>query len=113
MQAKEQSAFQGPCETPGTATLRGGGSTLAASIALMAISRSTPGAQESSSRRCPYATFGDIIVESAKVGSGRRSGQIVEVLQGSAILHYGVQWEDGHQSEFFPGPNAMVVPPSS
>jgi len=50
-----------------------------------------------------------IIVESAKVGSARRSGQIVEVLQGSAGDHYRVQWEDGHQTEFFPGPNAMVV----
>ena len=54
-----------------------------------------------------------IIVESAKVGSARRSGQIVEVLQGSTGVHYRVQWEDGHQTEFFPGPNAMVVPPSS
>jgi hypothetical protein len=54
-----------------------------------------------------------IVVESAKVGSGRRSGQIVEVLQGSAGEHYRVQWEDGHQTEFFPGPDAMVVPSSS
>jgi Domain of unknown function (DUF1918) len=54
-----------------------------------------------------------IVVESAKVGSARRSGQIVEVLQGSAGEHYRVQWEDGHQTEFFPGPDAMVVPSSS
>jgi hypothetical protein len=54
-----------------------------------------------------------IVVESAKVGSARRSGQIVEVLQGSAGQHYRVQWEDGHQTEFFPGPDAMVVPPAS
>ncbi|MGA2304040.1 MAG: DUF1918 domain-containing protein [Acidimicrobiales bacterium] len=54
-----------------------------------------------------------IVVESAKVGSARRSGQIVEVLQGSAGQRYRVQWEDGHQTEFFPGPDAMVVPPAS
>ena len=46
-----------------------------------------------------------IIVESAKVGSARRSGQIVDVVQGLPVS-YRVQWEDGHQSEFFPGPNA-------
>ena len=33
-----------------------------------------------------------IIVESVKVGSARRSGQIVDVLQGSAGQHYRVQW---------------------
>jgi hypothetical protein len=43
-----------------------------------------------------------IIVESAKVGSARRSGQIVEVLQGSAGEHYRVQWDDGHQTSSFP-----------
>ena len=61
-----------------------------------------------------HAENGDrIVVESAKVGSARRSGQIVEVLKGSAGEHYRVQWEDGHQTEFFPGPNAMVVPSAS
>jgi hypothetical protein len=54
-----------------------------------------------------------IVVESAKVGSARRSGQIVEVLHGSGGEHYRVEWDDGHQTEFFPGPNAMVVPPST
>jgi len=54
-----------------------------------------------------------IVVESAKVGSAQRAGQIVEVLQGSGGAHYRVQWEDGRQTEFFPGPNAKVVPPSS
>jgi hypothetical protein len=54
-----------------------------------------------------------IVVESTKVGSARRSGQIVEVVQGSAGEHYRVKWEDGHQTEFFPGPDAMVVPPTS
>ena len=60
-----------------------------------------------------HANNGDrIIVESAKVGSPRRSGQIVEVLHGLAGERYLVKWEDGHQTEFFPGPNAMVVPSS-
>ena len=61
-----------------------------------------------------HAANGDrIVVESAKVGSARRSGQIVEVLGGPAGEHYRVQWEDGHQTEFFPGPDATKVVPSA
>ena len=61
-----------------------------------------------------HANTGDrIIVESAKVASARRSGQILEVMGGPAGEHYRVQWEDGHESEFFPGPDAKVVPSSS
>jgi uncharacterized protein DUF1918 len=61
-----------------------------------------------------HADNGDrIIVESAKVGSARRNGQVVEVLYGSAGERYLVQWEDGHQTEIFPGPDAKVVPPTS
>jgi hypothetical protein len=57
-----------------------------------------------------HAENGDrIVVESGKVGSARRSGQIVEVLGGPAGEHYRVQWEDGHLTEFFPGPDARVI----
>jgi hypothetical protein len=60
-----------------------------------------------------HANTGDrIIVESATVDSARRSGQILEVIGGPAGEHYRVQWEDGHESEFFPGPDAKVVPSS-
>jgi hypothetical protein len=58
-----------------------------------------------------HADKGDrIIVESAKVGSARRNGQIVEVLQGRAGERYLVKWEDGHETEIFPGPDAKVIP---
>jgi hypothetical protein len=61
-----------------------------------------------------HADNGDrIIVESAKVGSARRNGQIVEVLQGRAGERYLVRWEDGHQTEIYPGPDAKVVPSGS
>jgi hypothetical protein len=57
-----------------------------------------------------HAENGDrIVVESGKVGSARRSGEIVEVLGGPAGEHYRVQWEDGHLTEFFPGPDARVI----
>ena len=61
-----------------------------------------------------HANRGDrIIVESVTVDSARRSGQILEVMGGPAGEHYRVEWEDGRQTEFFPGPDAKVVPSSS
>ena len=51
------------------------------------------------------AKSGDhIIVESAKVGSARRSGQVVEVVKGSAGEHYRVEWEDGHHDRLLSRP---------
>jgi hypothetical protein len=35
------------------------------------------------------------------------------VMGGPAGEHYRVRWDDGHESEFFPGPDAKVVPPAS
>ncbi|MGO8872645.1 MAG: DUF1918 domain-containing protein [Acidimicrobiales bacterium] len=57
-----------------------------------------------------HANKGDrIVVESATVDSARRSGEILEVMGGPAGEHYRVRWDDGHESEFFPGPDARVV----
>ena len=57
-----------------------------------------------------HANMGDqIVVESVKVDSARRSGQILEVMEGPAGEHYRVRWDDGHESEFFPGPDARIV----
>ena len=61
-----------------------------------------------------HANNGDrIIVESSKVGSARRSGQIVVVLHGLAGERYLVKWGNGHQTEIFPGPDAKVIPSAS
>jgi len=52
------------------------------------------------------ARVGDrVVVEGAKVGQGRRSGQIVEVIGGQS-QRYRVHWDDGHESTFFPGSDA-------
>ena len=53
------------------------------------------------------ARVGDrVVVEGAKVGQGRRSGQIIEVIGGGQNQHYRVHWDDGHESTFFPGSDA-------
>jgi hypothetical protein len=56
------------------------------------------------------AHVGDrIIVESNKVGSGRKSGEVVEVIPGSSAPHYRIRWEDGHESIVYPSSDAFVV----
>lgn len=58
-----------------------------------------------------HAEVGDrIVVESHHLDTGRRRGTVVAVL-GDAddeVEHYRVRWQDGHESVFFPGPDARV-----
>lgn len=55
------------------------------------------------------AQVGDrIVVESRKVGGGRKSGEIVEVIPGSGDPHFQVRWDDGHQSIVFPSSDASI-----
>ena len=61
------------------------------------------------------AVTGDrIVVDSVKIGSPRRSGEVVEVI-GITDQHYRVRWDDGHETVLFPSSNTRVVPtePSS
>jgi Domain of unknown function (DUF1918) len=56
------------------------------------------------------AHIGDrILVESRKVGGGRKSGEVVEVIQGSGGQHYRVRWDDSHESIVYPSSDASVV----
>ncbi len=56
-----------------------------------------------------HATTGDqIIVESAVLDSPRRRGEVLEVIEEGA-RHYRVRWDDGHESIYFPGPDARVA----
>ncbi len=55
------------------------------------------------------ASVGDrIIVESRKVGGGRKCGEVVDVLEGSGGRHYRVRWDDGHESITYPSSDAFV-----
>ena len=55
---------------------------------------------------------GDVImIESEKVGSPPREGEILEILHGQISISYRVQWQDGHQSVIAPGAgNTSIVP---
>jgi hypothetical protein len=56
------------------------------------------------------AQVGDrIVIESRKVGGGRKSGEIVEVIAGGAGSHYRVRWDDGHESIVYPSSDASIV----
>ncbi|HXR27801.1 MAG TPA: DUF1918 domain-containing protein [Candidatus Baltobacteraceae bacterium] len=60
------------------------------------------------------AKVGDrIIVESEKVGTVAREGEILEVIPSPLGEHYNVRWADGHVSGFRPsaGSSRIVTPP--
>jgi hypothetical protein len=51
-----------------------------------------------------------IVIETATLDTARRHGEVVEVLGQGEREHYRVRWQDGHESVYFPGPDARVVP---
>jgi Domain of unknown function (DUF1918) len=56
------------------------------------------------------ARVGDrIIIESRKVGTGRKSGEVVDVIEGSGGRHYRIRWDDGHESIAYLSSDAFVV----
>jgi hypothetical protein len=60
------------------------------------------------------AKVGDrIIVESNKVGSGRRSGDVVDVLRGPSGQHYRIRWDNGQETILYPSSDAVVEQPGS
>ena len=55
-----------------------------------------------------------IVIDSSKVGSPAREGEVLEVIQGAVSVSYRVRWPDGHQSLIAPGlGSARVVPASA
>jgi hypothetical protein len=49
------------------------------------------------------AGHGDfIVIDSPKVGSPPREGEVLEVIQGEVSVSYRVQWADGHESLITP-----------
>ncbi|MFN0090829.1 MAG: DUF1918 domain-containing protein [Acidimicrobiales bacterium] len=55
------------------------------------------------------ANVGDVIVvESMHIGEPNRRCVVREVLGEGEHRHYAVEWDDGHQSVFFPGSSSIV-----
>lgn len=52
-----------------------------------------------------------IAVDSNKVGSPVRTGEVLEVREGTSGTSYLVRWDDGHESVFRPGPGLRVETP--
>jgi hypothetical protein len=49
------------------------------------------------------AKAGDrIIVESEKVGTPSREGEVLEVIESAGVMRYRVRWDDGHESTILP-----------
>jgi Domain of unknown function (DUF1918) len=56
------------------------------------------------------AHVGDhIVVESRKVGGGRKTGEVIDVIDGSGSQHYRIRWDDGHESVVYPSTDAFVT----
>ena len=56
------------------------------------------------------ADVGDnIVVETATLDAPPRRGRILEIIGDGERQHFRVCWEDGHESVYFPGPDAHVA----
>ena len=56
------------------------------------------------------AKVGDhLVVDSNKVGSPQREGEIVEVRGADGAPPYVVRWDDGHEGVMYPGSDAFVT----
>ncbi|HET6258458.1 DUF1918 domain-containing protein [Pseudonocardia sp.] len=51
-----------------------------------------------------------IVIETTTLDTPPRRGVVVEVIGDGEREHYRVRWQDGHESVYFPGPDARVVP---
>ena len=51
-----------------------------------------------------------LVIESNKVDSPRKVGEILEVQGDDGAPPYVVRWADGHEGVMYPGADAHVVP---
>jgi hypothetical protein len=77
-----------------------------------APAKKAPARKPATSRTGTTARPGDLLViDSAKVGSPPREGEVLEIIQGEVSISYRVQWPDGHQSVIAPVlGSARIVP---
>ena len=54
---------------------------------------------------------GDLLIISGhRVGEAQRTAEILDVRGANGHPHYRVRWDDGHESIFFPGSDAIIRP---
>lgn len=59
----------------------------------------------------PARAGDEIVVEGRAVGVAAKTGEILEVVGDSGHERFRIRWEDGHESIFFPGDDAVVRRP--
>jgi hypothetical protein len=58
----------------------------------------------------PSAKAGDVLViEGNRLGQSRRTGEILQVLNGDGHVRYRVRWEDGRETLYYPSGQAVLV----
>jgi hypothetical protein len=56
-----------------------------------------------------HAKQGDqIVIDTTTLDALRRRGEVIEVIGHGEREHYRIRWQDGHESVYFPGPDARV-----
>jgi len=50
-----------------------------------------------------------IVVESEKVGTPDREGEILEVVEGEMGVRYRVRWDDGRETSFRPAAGSVRI----
>ena len=57
-----------------------------------------------------HARQGDqIVIDTTTLDALRRHGYVIEVIGQGERKHYRIRWQTGHESVYFPGPDARVV----
>lgn len=51
---------------------------------------------------------GVVVVSGHRVGEPERVGEILEVVGDATHPRYRVRWDDGHESTFYPGSDAVI-----
>lgn len=55
------------------------------------------------------ANVGDIVeITGHRIGEGRRTGEILEILGDASRPHFRVRWTDGSESIFYPSTDATI-----
>ena len=49
-----------------------------------------------------------IVIDTTTLDALRRRGEVIEVIGQGEREHYRIRWQDGHESVYFPGPDARV-----